>query len=150
MASERWPRTPVGTPRVTIGGPVKAETLKRTLHLEASYDSVGAARLAVRKAVSAAPREFVSDAVLLTSELVTNAVVHTRRPCRLSLGFHPAACFLRVDVIDRSRDQPRVCPPSAGQVGGLGLRIVDATSTRWGTAPRRGGKSVWFELGPSA
>jgi anti-sigma regulatory factor (Ser/Thr protein kinase) len=128
---------------------MKAETVKRTVRLEPSYDSVGTARRAVREALIAAPRQFVADAVLLTSELATNAVVHTGRSYRVSLAFDRVAGFLRVEVVDRSDDQLRVPPRSEGQVGGLGLGIVDATSTRWGTRRRRSGKSVWFELGPN-
>jgi hypothetical protein len=32
------------------------------------------------------------------------------------------------------------------EVGGLGIRIVDAIADRWGADDHHGGKRVWFEM----
>lgn len=77
---------------------------------------------------------------LLTSELVTNAVIHARTPVVLTVTF--AEC-ITVEVRDHAPGQPEM---SAPDVGGWGLRLVDRLSVRWGVSSADPGKIVWFEL----
>ncbi|GAA3309338.1 SpoIIE family protein phosphatase [Streptomyces cinereospinus] len=87
-----------------------------------------------------------ADAVLLVvSELVTNALVHTDGPVRLDLTL--VGDRLRVAVADTSPRTP-VKPTSIGweATGGRGLLLVEAMSALWGTVPVSGGKQVWSEL----
>ena len=86
---------------------------------------------------------------LLVSEIVTNAVCHGRGTIMLRARLFEHR--LLVEVIDqgggferkaRERDIKRV------GVGGWGLSIVDAESSRWGVFP--GAAHVWFELERSA
>jgi anti-sigma regulatory factor (Ser/Thr protein kinase) len=90
---------------------------------------------------------FVDDAMLATSELVTNAVLHAVGPIELCARFDQPRGWLRVEVSDSSQDLPR---PRAGpvrdHVGGLGLRLVAAISSSWGSVFNERGKTVWFEL----
>ena len=86
------------------------------------------------------------DAVLLTSELVTNAVVHARSPCRLRLARLCDPDRLRVEVEDESPDQPRRGRPRPDEPHGRGLFLIDAIAHDWGVRRRAGGKVVWFEL----
>jgi len=86
------------------------------------------------------------DASLLTSELVSNAVIHARTPIELRVRLLDEG--LRIEVRDN------VCyglePPhqGAGLHGrGLGLRVVAQLSSRWGADPMPDGKTVWAELG---
>src|SRR5262245_13284998 len=96
--------------------------------------------------------QFADAAVLCTSELVTNAIIHTGRGCELQMSFDPpAGGWLGVEGSDRSRAEPHVAPPGdVRQIGGRGLQIVEETSTRWGSHQVADGKVVWFELGPAA
>ncbi len=89
-------------------------------------------------------------AVLLVSELVTNAIVHGRTP--LELRAAAAGSALRVEVHDQD---PRRAPvlreqvvgnPDALNSGGRGLQLVDTLADRWGWSDNPGGKMVWFEL----
>ncbi|WP_260327192.1 SpoIIE family protein phosphatase [Streptomyces sp. TLI_185] len=90
------------------------------------------------------------DAVLLVvSELVTNALVHTDGQVRLDLTLLDNR--LRVSVADASPRTP-VKPTSIGweATGGRGILLVEAMSEAWGTVPASGGKQVWAELGLSS
>ena len=92
---------------------------------------------------------FVSDATLLVSELVSNAVVHavaisSREDLRLRLLRTGGG--IRIEVVDGSRDLPVRRPVDV--TGGRGLLLVDEIAVRWGTRSEPGGKVVWFELGP--
>jgi anti-sigma regulatory factor (Ser/Thr protein kinase) len=81
---------------------------------------------------------------LLTSELVTNALLHGAGSItlRASLRDHR----LHVEVIDEGDglDSPPHTPRDPDQVGGYGLQIVDSEASSWGVG--RGTTHVWFEL----
>ncbi|CAM5375610.1 hypothetical protein SPURM210S_05365 [Streptomyces purpurascens] len=87
-----------------------------------------------------------ADTVLLVvSELVTNALVHTQGAVRVDLTL--AADRLRVTVNDsspRAPAKPVVVDWEA--TGGRGLFLVEAMSTAWGSVPVGGGKQVWSEI----
>jgi anti-sigma regulatory factor (Ser/Thr protein kinase) len=91
--------------------------------------------------------DFAADAQLLTSELVTNAVMYAPTGCRMSAWFIDAAGALRVEVSDAAPDVPSLRSPSArSSFGGRGLHLVASRSSDWGVEANGGGKSVWFEL----
>jgi len=92
-------------------------------------------------------REMTETALLLVSELATNAIRHGTPPVRLSLRLD--ADRLRVEVTDASPALPRLGPAGPDQVGGRGLQIVQQLAARWGAHVSRSriGKTVWFELG---
>ena len=118
------------------------------MRFDPSVSAPRVARRAVEQCVGAdAPTEFLSDAVLLTSELVTNAVTHTDGGSELSAHFDPSLGRLRVEVSDTSPVVPEIRGGHpATNPGGRGLRIVDTVAARWGTTVLPSGKSVWFEL----
>jgi len=123
-----------------------------SLRLGQSPESAEIARRAVRAALGRSiDQQFADAAVLCTSELVTNAIVHTRRGCEVQMSFDPpGGGHLRVEVSDSSQDEPHVAPLGDEQrIGGRGLHIVEETSSRWGSHPVAGGKVVWFELNPA-
>jgi anti-sigma regulatory factor (Ser/Thr protein kinase) len=96
----------------------------------------------------AAP-ERVEVAALLTSELVTNAVVHARSPATVVLTRTDEE--LRVAVSDEGGGVPAVDRSGGTGEGGRGLALVEELSASWGVLPLGTGKTVWFtlRLGPA-
>ncbi|MEU6669009.1 SpoIIE family protein phosphatase [Streptomyces sp. NPDC046727] len=93
------------------------------------------------------PRDMLDTALLVVSELVTNALVHTGGPVRLDMSL--VNHRLRLAVADSSPRSP-VKPASIGweATGGRGILLVEAVSVAWGTVPVSGGKLVWADLVP--
>ncbi|MFJ8106176.1 SpoIIE family protein phosphatase [Streptomyces sp. NPDC096132] len=91
------------------------------------------------------PGDAMDTALLVVSELVTNALVHTDGRVRLDLTLIDER--LRVALTDASPRTP-VKPTSLGweATGGRGILLVEAVSEAWGTLPVSGGKQVWAEL----
>jgi anti-sigma regulatory factor (Ser/Thr protein kinase) len=82
--------------------------------------------------------------LLLTSELVTNAVVHAGTQARLHL--QGVAGGVRVEVSDGSSELPVPRNGRADDVGGWGLVLLERLATAWGAERRDSGKTVWFEV----
>src|SRR5882757_4316963 len=81
-------------------------------------------------------------ALLVLSELVTNAVLHGAEPIRAFVRYHDDA--LRIEVFDGDRDTSElgpVAPRGVGQPGGRGLQIVDSLSRSWGITKHDIGKT---------
>ena len=86
--------------------------------------------------------ELIPVAVLLVSELITNACLHATEPIVLRAGL--AANTLHVEVDDCTRVS---CDPCVRDGHGRGLQIVSAYATTWGHSQRDGsGRTSWFEL----
>ncbi|MET8952847.1 SpoIIE family protein phosphatase [Streptomyces sp. NPDC004533] len=87
----------------------------------------------------------VDTVLLVVSELVTNALVHTDGRVRLDLTLLNHR--LRVAVADASPRSP-VKPTSIGweATGGRGILLVEAVAAAWGTLPVSGGKQVWADI----
>jgi len=88
-------------------------------------------------------------AVLLTSELVTNAVTHGSPSAAgtfvlLTVAWESAG--LRVDVHDGSGDLPMLEEATAEAETGRGLLLVTSLSAEWGFYRTSGGKAVYFTL----
>lgn len=94
------------------------------------------------------PDETIDTAEAIVSELVTNAIVHTKDTARLRLILDRR---LRIEVADTSRTPPRLQEHPCGDLDhGLGLLIVERYSAQWGHRPTPTGKDVWSELTVSA
>ncbi|MGW1272556.1 SpoIIE family protein phosphatase [Streptomyces sp. NPDC002491] len=106
---------------------------------------VGRARAAVREQLHDwGLGESAGPAELLVSELVTNAVRHSRRSpvdVRLVRGD-----TLLCEVDDDDHELPTLLSAGPGDEVGRGLRVVGALAREWGASRTRTGKSVWFEL----
>uniref|UniRef100_UPI001F1D8599 ATP-binding protein n=1 Tax=Streptomyces adelaidensis TaxID=2796465 RepID=UPI001F1D8599 len=95
--------------------------------------------------------EFVSELVLLVSELVTNAVTHGRVPGtsgrQVGMSIEKAGNIYRIEVRDTQSDRmPVLCLDGNGLArGGRGLLLVDSLSDKWGVRPEGVGKTVWVE-----
>ncbi len=99
---------------------------------------------------TAADGGLVDDAVLLTSELVTNAVVHAgtqvQVTCKLAAG--------AVEVVVRDSHPARMVPGPAPddtvpaeRTGGRGLLLPSALAAAWGVSYGTDAKAVWFRMG---
>lgn len=85
------------------------------------------------------------DAVLVASELVTNALRHGRAPRRLELEL--SAETLRIAVGDAGPGRPRRRPFATDRESGRGLALLEALGADWGFEPKpAAGKRVWCEL----
>lgn len=88
-------------------------------------------------------------AELLTSELVTNALVHTDDDALLTATVGPGG--VHVEVRDFVSGEPRPLPPdTSDRTHGRGLALVAALADAWGVRTHGVGKAVWFELGADA
>ncbi|MEV7525931.1 SpoIIE family protein phosphatase [Streptomyces sp. NPDC091371] len=104
-----------------------------------------ARRFAARTLRSWGVVEELDEALLVVSELVTNAIVHTQGEVGMDLTL--STDRLRIAVNDASPRTP-VKPVSVDweSTGGRGLLIVEATTVAWGSVPLSGGKQVWAEI----
>jgi anti-sigma regulatory factor (Ser/Thr protein kinase) len=86
-------------------------------------------------------------ATLLTSELATNAVRHTRSAPTVTAA--AADGVLEIAVADRDPNHlPGIShAQQTTQPGGRGLAIVETLAQQWGTKVLPQGKQVWFHLG---
>jgi len=84
--------------------------------------------------------------LLLTSELVTNALLHARSAPELDVRL--AGGRLRVAVFDATTAAPVRKRYGKDAATGRGLLLIESMATAWGTEPVDGGKVVWFELSP--
>ncbi|MER7668630.1 ATP-binding protein [Kitasatospora sp. NPDC096128] len=96
--------------------------------------------------------ESAEIALLLLSELVTNACHHARGPRDRLIGVRlllSTPTLLRVEVSDASPALPVPRHAAPDEESGRGLELVAALAASWGAHPRGEGwigKSVWFEL----
>lgn len=93
--------------------------------------------------------DVMDDVLLLTSELVTNAVQHGSAPIRLQL--HRRGVTLRVEISDGGALFAMAPIPARSRTaeGGRGLLLVHALASDWGSRAQEDaspGKTVWFEL----
>ncbi|GAA1352431.1 ATP-binding protein [Streptomyces beijiangensis] len=88
---------------------------------------------------------FGDVAVLLVSELVTNALRYASGPIGVRLVRLDQGDLL-VEVSDPLPDPPRERTSGPEDEGGRGLQLVACSAQRWGTRCGRTGKTVWFEL----
>ncbi|WP_405595419.1 ATP-binding protein [Streptomyces sp. NBC_01092] len=116
----------------------------------ADLRAVPEARRALRELLRHWGRPGRSDiAELLTSELVTNAIVHTDREAVLTASVGPDG--LRVEVRDFVARLPRPRVPNADDcTNGRGLILVQSLADAWGVRAHGVGKAVWFELDAGA
>jgi anti-sigma regulatory factor (Ser/Thr protein kinase) len=88
------------------------------------------------------------DVLLLTTELVTNAVRHSSagpdEPVRVEL--RRATGTVRVAVFDEGGGFTAEPPLERNEAAGLGLTMVDRLADRWAVTPVESGTCAWFEI----
>ncbi|WP_432141338.1 ATP-binding protein [Streptomyces sp. bgisy084] len=107
---------------------------------------VALARAELRKLLDSWDLAGVSDdALLVLSELLTNAVRHARvsRGREIETRFSREPHGVRIEVHDAAQDWPQ--PRMPDDCGGRGLTVVAELAACWGTEARDGGigKAVW-------
>jgi anti-sigma regulatory factor (Ser/Thr protein kinase) len=103
------------------------------------------ARQAVRRFCSdQSMGDATDDAVMLTSELMANAVEHSKGMVTLLALMVDEA--LVVAVRDDSDDLPTLTDPPSYAERGRGLQVIDALAGDWGVDRQASGKTVWFRL----
>ena len=143
--------TPMAPPRPNrpASPPLPASQHQCRIPLLADVAAAAAARAVIQDCIRAWRTPVDTDvAVLLTSELVTNAVTHgtstTGTFVILAVGCD--AAVLRVDVHDGSSDLPLLDAASAEAETGRGLLLVTSLSAEWGFYRTSAGKAVYFTL----
>jgi anti-sigma regulatory factor (Ser/Thr protein kinase) len=89
----------------------------------------------------------INDALLVTSELFTNAVMHGSGRVDIYVTLDPEA--LRIAVVDDGRRTPDRWPRwgASPTLGGRGLLIVDAVASTWGNNFDPAGRArMWAEM----
>lgn len=115
-------------------------------HLSPVVNSARAARRFVDSTLSEwSCRDAVDVVVLLTNELVTNAVLHAGSG--IGVRISRLSGRLRVEVGDASKQAPTARHHNLEAQTGRGLALVDSLSTCWGVEQIvDDGKVVWFEV----
>ncbi|WP_345645957.1 ATP-binding protein [Streptomyces siamensis] len=88
--------------------------------------------------------EPADTAELLVSEVVTNALCHTRGPLRLNLQVRGSRLRCEVEDTDPAGPVRRFVDVDAE--GGRGIELLDLLTDAWGTSDTATGKTLWFEL----
>ncbi|QFZ75749.1 ATP-binding protein [Streptomyces fagopyri] len=130
------------------------QVLQVQLEIRPDPAEVGRARRWARSRLAGSGIEtdepLAETLILLVSELVTNAVVHTGCPAvlRLSLPGVPGESLgtVRLEVADSSDCPPRPRHAEGDETNGRGLELVDGLADRWGWNPEGVGKSIWCEV----
>jgi two-component sensor histidine kinase len=118
--------------------------------VEVALERGPTAPAAARRQVSAMCQDLHRDAAciatLLTSELVTNALVHGCGAIGMTIDRTPGQ--LRVDVQDESSRQPQRQANNVDSTEGRGLLLLETLASSWGVRNAAGGKGkgVWFTL----
>jgi anti-sigma regulatory factor (Ser/Thr protein kinase) len=109
-----------------------------------SAASISKARAFVASELETLPREVVESAVLLTSELATNAVLHAGTRFQVAVEVRRDA--VRVEVRDQGRVRRDPSSERPDGVGGRGLALVERLSSGSGISSPPGGTLSFFEL----
>ncbi|MEW1654414.1 ATP-binding protein [Streptomyces sp. NPDC093707] len=129
------------------------QVLQVQLEVRPDPAEVGRARRWARSRLAGsgigADEPLAETLILLISELVTNAVVHTGSAARVRMCFSGSGAMVgtvRVEVVDTSARPPRPRHADGDDTNGRGLELVDGLADRWGWQPEGAGKRIWCEV----
>ena len=111
--------------------------------------SVADARRFTRDALAEFGPPVLDDALLVVSELATNAVQHARTRFEVTIDVPKVTIdhtsILRIAVSDGSSQQPQLLHPNPEDAFGRGIALVNALGD-WGTEATGAGKRVWWQV----
>jgi two-component sensor histidine kinase len=134
------------------------QVLQVQLEIRPDPAEVGRARRWARSRLAGsgigADEPLAETLILLVSELVTNAVVHTGCPAVLRLQLQGVrddssgapSGTVRLEVADSSGCPPAPRHAQGDETNGRGLELVDGLADRWGWTPEGRGKRIWCEV----
>lgn len=135
-----------GSPRGGAYADDVHESRQAEVRLPGEPTSVPTARRFVREVLRGWSQEDVmDDAMLVVSELITNAVLHTQGEVTVGLRVLPDGS-VQVEVLDTSVRLPRLRGYGTESTTGRGLRMIADVARSWGVEKRPGGKRVWATL----
>jgi anti-sigma regulatory factor (Ser/Thr protein kinase) len=118
------------------------------MELVSDVKSCSMARRFVQESLAHAPDDLRDDASLLTSEVVTNAMLHAKGPVTIEVEQRGGG--YRIAVTDTGRAPPTEKGYRTDDATGRGLQLLNCLATSWGWEWAGPGKVVWFELaGPT-
>jgi PAS domain S-box-containing protein len=119
---------------------------KRVTLAPAAESARAARRLVTDVLTSVGGEEFIDNATLLTSEVVTNGIVHAHTD--LQVLVEATARWVRVEVLDGNSQLPSRRDYDENAITGRGLEMLGLLADDYGVEPVQGkGKRVWFRLG---
>jgi anti-sigma regulatory factor (Ser/Thr protein kinase) len=117
------------------------------LTLQPTVDSVGVGRRLVSEALSEWDLEaLVYTATLLTSEVLTNSILHARTPIVLTVE-RSGPQTVSISVHDESSHVPRRRQHAQDATTGRGLELLDRLSQHWRIRTEERGKTLTFTVG---
>lgn len=145
--SRRVPHS--GTPQETAGK--HTAQLLGSLTLPGTPDKVAEARSFIASTLAAGTRGCLVDAdvaMLLTSEVVTNAILHTSSGAggTVTVAVAAAPDGVVIKVIDDGAAGAPVVKEEVFAANGHGLFLVQQLAARWGYLRDPAGTTVWFHL----
>nr|WP_246277959.1 SpoIIE family protein phosphatase [Phytohabitans rumicis] len=134
--------------------PPSVEEHTRHVRLPADRRTPAAARAVVRTVLAEAHLdELLNEALLLTTELTTNAVVHAGTELDIEVVAGPTGLTVTVTDFEATPVESLTAGPRNDNIDisdvserGRGLLLVDHFASRWGTTHMPTGKGVWFRL----
>jgi anti-sigma regulatory factor (Ser/Thr protein kinase) len=127
----------------------RAVELSRSATMLVPAESTGPSR--VRQWMRARLREWsvpdpvIGAAILCTSELTTNALLHAGTPAQVHIDLNTQRLLVSVaDTGTRGSVTPTKVDTMSSRGRGLGL--IEELSDAWGTDPSVRGATVWFEI----
>lgn len=136
---------PVSCYRLSPGAMPVADVVevREHVHLDPVPRVVGTARRFVGEHAPAMPPELKDILLLLTSELVTNAVIHARTPLEVGITVSDHSVVVTVHDEDLGLDPDR----DGGRHGGWGLGLVRHLADDYAMERHVGeGKTAWFRM----
>jgi phosphoserine phosphatase RsbU/P len=139
---------------VSVEAGETARALVRRVRLPNDRRTPAAARALVRSMLEETGLDsLLNEALLLTTELSTNAVVHAGTELDIEVTADPSGLTVTVTdfapgPVEQLAVGPRNDKIDIGEVAerGRGLLLVDHFASRWGTVHEGTGKGVWFRL----
>jgi anti-sigma regulatory factor (Ser/Thr protein kinase) len=122
------------------------DTVERTdhMHLQPAPRLVSSARRFVHDRLPDLPEPTLHDLLLMTSELVTNAVVHARTPIEVGVTVSHGNVLVTVHDLDLARASQL---PYSDRDGGRGLDLVRSLADAFSIDRHDGdGKTAWFRV----